>query len=237
MIDKVSRAIALIITLIGVGTMWYWIFMQQHEAVYPKIFLMVFNTALCLSLVGLVYLFRVEGSKISRNMEFLVGTFLIAISSLTLLEYVFQSNFGIDELFVKVKISTGFRDSGRMSAMSATGFLTTGLALIIIKTMRTNAMFIISHLLILTIVYMALFGIIQNEIFEIASLKQAYNRLSTQTSFCLLLVCSLLWIDWYKKVHANNFEFSDANAANLVRLSILYFGAVVTFLIILIAFS
>ncbi len=95
----------------------------------PTLAPMQYNAALCFLLAG-VGMFAVSLGRIHFT-QALAGV-VIAISGLTLGEYLFRANFGIDQLFFHAYITTLTSHAGRMSPASALCLLQAGLALLLI---------------------------------------------------------------------------------------------------------
>lgn len=226
------------IVFIGGFTMYSWLFAQDTLGQsHPELFGATFNSSLCFTLAGLVYLFPFKKIEHSDLSKIIVGAFLVTISSLVLVQYIFKVSLGLDQLFVTVNIDTQFKNPGRMSSLTATAILTAGLAMIMLRTVKTIKWYYIIYILISTIIIMGVFGVLQNQIFDLALDKLNVNRVGYQTSFCLLALSIIMWTNWHKIASRVGFKFTDANIGKLVKLSIVYFGLVVTFSMILLALA
>ncbi|PIQ97539.1 MAG: hypothetical protein COV67_03635, partial [Nitrospinae bacterium CG11_big_fil_rev_8_21_14_0_20_56_8] len=97
---------------------------QTHPSLVP----MQYNTALGFLLcgVGLIRIF-----KKNQIWGTLSGAALLLLSSLTLLEYVWNLDLGIDEMFMKHYITVKTPQPGRMAPNTALGFLLCGAALML----------------------------------------------------------------------------------------------------------
>lgn len=101
---------------------------QVNENFVP----MQFNTALCFFLLGIASLSLKKNSVIS-----IVGSILVLIiSCLTLVEYVFGVNLGIDELFMQHYITTYTSSPGRMAPNTAICFTLGGIVLLCLNRKR-----------------------------------------------------------------------------------------------------
>ena len=103
------------------------------KSIMPYWVTMKANTALCFFLAGLsLWLRRTEGTPRTRHLVGLIcaGTVTL-ISLLTLVEYVGQANFGIDQwLLIEAPDHVGKSQPGRMSGATALGFLLISQALL-----------------------------------------------------------------------------------------------------------
>jgi PAS domain S-box-containing protein len=88
---------------------------------------MQYNTALCFMICGTALLTAVLDLR--RPTALLAGLVTV-IGVATLAQYVFHSNFGIDELLVETYVYTGVPDPGRMAPNSASGLSLIGMALL-----------------------------------------------------------------------------------------------------------
>lgn len=98
---------------------WY-IGSQRLVQISPTFVPMQFNTALCLSLLSSAFMaiyFRF------RQVAWGLLALVMLIVCLTLIEYLFYLNFGIDELFHKHQITIATSHAGRMAPNTALCFL------------------------------------------------------------------------------------------------------------------
>jgi PAS domain S-box-containing protein len=90
---------------------------------------MQYNTALGFMICGAALL---SATLDLRRPTCLLGGLAAAIGLATLFEYLFQGNFGIDDLLVETYVITGVSDPGRMAPNSALALSLVGLALIVL---------------------------------------------------------------------------------------------------------
>jgi PAS domain S-box-containing protein len=93
--------------------------------VHPSFVAMQYNTALGFLAcgIGLLAIFKSK-EKIIKS----CGLFLIFLGSLTLIQYIFRLNFGIDQLFMEHYIDQESSHPGRMAPNTALCFLLVGLS-------------------------------------------------------------------------------------------------------------
>ncbi|MCB1178528.1 MAG: GGDEF domain-containing protein [Leptospiraceae bacterium] len=103
--------------------------------VYPKFVPMQYNTALGFLIFGVVLIFQ---RIIKENVLKGFNVFLILLGGLTLIQYIFKLNFGIDELMMNHYITVETSHPGRMAPNTAINFFLSGLSLFIISTGKTR---------------------------------------------------------------------------------------------------
>ncbi|WP_321289061.1 ATP-binding protein [uncultured Sunxiuqinia sp.] len=128
------------------------------KSLSPRFVSMKFNTALCFLFSGLaVFIFSFSKEKYYKYARLLAGLTSI-IGVLTLLEYSFQINFGIDQMFVRE--AEGAVDTfspGRMAFNTAVGFLLVGISLII-NDFRAWFATVASQLISLVVTFISMFS-------------------------------------------------------------------------------
>ena len=119
---------ALVATLLGAAVLLGW---YTHNVnliqINPAFVPMQYNTALGFLLAGLgiaAIAFNLRRSAI------ISAVLLILIGSITLAEYIFAADLGLDQLFMKHYIDVATSSPGRMAPNTALCFLLTGLTLI-----------------------------------------------------------------------------------------------------------
>jgi len=133
----VSLFAALVTLVIGILVLTGWIIHTNFLGlVVSGAVRMKFNTALGFLFSSIVLLLNCFSGK-TRTLHFVSGLLSVIISLtgfLTLTEYIFSYNLGIDELFIKDETGTsGIYYAGRMSVWSAINFLLTGIGLLLLN--------------------------------------------------------------------------------------------------------
>ncbi|WP_254563725.1 PAS domain S-box protein [Oscillatoria sp. HE19RPO] len=134
---RISRVAAAFVILMGAIHLLGWHF-------HPEWFINGFlgnpysmrpNAALCFVLSGIA-LGLLQRQRLPRRWQRIVrglAGFVIAIATLTLLQYLFRWNFGIDELLVPdLRASVTVPYPGRMSASVAVNFILSGISLLLL---------------------------------------------------------------------------------------------------------
>lgn len=164
-ISKIAGAITV---FAGVIVLFGWIMdITALKSVFSGLVSMKANTALAFLLSGLSLwllhgdIARLWSLRIARLCAFL--TLLIGL--LTLIEYLFDWDIGIDQLLFRDSVS-GPSPAGRMASATAVNFLILGLALLIIKTRRG---FVAAQFLTLSTAFISMVALIAY-IYDVKSL-------------------------------------------------------------------
>ncbi len=129
----ISIAIAISLSMIVLAG---WIFgLDALKTVFPAGPQMMFNTALVILFSGIsLLLFTIFNNKLPA---LLLGILVFLLGSISLSEYLFSWNAGIDELFINdFKTATG-KYPGRMSPITATAAVLTGISLLTYAKKKT----------------------------------------------------------------------------------------------------
>lgn len=139
----VSFVAALVTMGIGIFVMIGWFIHNDFmRMLVPGQVKMKFNVAsgfVLSSIVLLLYHFR-EKNKIWSYVSILLSVIVSLIGLLTLAEYIFGINIGIDEFFVKDELrTTAIYYAGRMSPLSAINLLLIGIGLLLLNKEKAAA--------------------------------------------------------------------------------------------------
>lgn len=139
----ISVSAAFITMLIGTIVIISWFTDNDFlSMIIPGQLKMKFNGALGFvfsSIVLLLYLLQ-EKNKMRTSVSVLLSVIISLIGLLTLIEYIFGFNLGIDELFVRDELrTTAIYYAGRMSPISAINFLLIGVGLLLLNKEKTAA--------------------------------------------------------------------------------------------------
>ncbi len=121
---------------IGIVVIIGWLFnIPLLKSILPAFVSMKFNTALCFLLSGIV-LWLLNKNQLSfflKSIIFFFSFFIFLAGILTLFEYLFGTNFSIDELFMKDDpLLIGTSHAGRMSPITTFDFLLVGIVLFLL---------------------------------------------------------------------------------------------------------
>jgi signal transduction histidine kinase len=133
-----SKAAGVIIALGGLVVLLGWIFdLPALKSINPGFVSMKANAAFCFVLVGLSLFCLPENDEarpksVGRWIVWSCSLIAIAIAGLTLIEYFFGRDLGIDQLFFRDSGAVQTLSPGRMAANTAICFCLTGLSLLLI---------------------------------------------------------------------------------------------------------
>ncbi|MDH5632189.1 MAG: HAMP domain-containing histidine kinase [Gammaproteobacteria bacterium] len=149
---------------------------------------MQFNTALGFILANCAILAHwLRYDTITRTLAFL----LLALSSLTLAQYISHTDLGIDQLFMDAYVTTKTSHPGRMAPNTATCFLMAGLGLILISSQQHyrysfNMLVLLISTVIAAISYSALYGYLAGPVNTFDWGAYTLMAVHTATGFVLL---------------------------------------------------
>jgi len=185
---------------------------------------MKFNTALCFIFSSIVLLLNYsrDNNKKQGLLSIILSVAVILTGILTLAEFIFGFNLGIDELFVKDELrTTATYFAGRMSPLSAINFIFIGTGLLLLNKVRsaTYQFFYLSG-----IAFMALLMLIG---FNFITGIPTYIYLPVYAAIGFIILTAAIWFSQpalHKKV---GFD----------RRLITGFGAVILLIVVLSIFS
>ena len=182
LVAQISRLISLIIVVLGALVILGWIIDNPTlKSGLPNLATMKFNTALLFILTGLsLFLINTE-QRIATACAIIAGF----IATLTLSEYVFDINLGIDELIIADDISNSNINgviAGRMSIITAVNFCLYSTALLMLKRDQT-----ISQLFTLSALTLSLIALV-GYLYDVQSLEQVfpYSTLAIHTAIAFV---------------------------------------------------
>ncbi len=178
-------AILVIATSFSVLVGWIFDF-DLLKTIFPTLVTMKLNTALCFLLIGISLLIH-DKQQINKLTLFLV-TVVFLIAFLSLLQYIFFLDFGIDELFVK-DIGNPLKDAhkGRMSPQTAILFLIISLGLVFIKKKELHRFIDIFLFIAILICVAGFFGFIFHA--DKANFIPTFSQISLITVTLFFILC------------------------------------------------
>lgn len=161
---------------------------------------MLFNTALCFVLISLSMLLLLSNRAILLVQA--IATLIIFFSILVLLEYIFNLNFGIDELFIKSFIPGNENHPGRIAPNSAVAFIFTGLSILTLTKKDLGSfktvLCIIANLMILMIGIIGCIGYVSKMIILYGAGQLI--RMAFHTALCFIaLATGLMAMTYLRK--------------------------------------
>jgi PAS domain S-box-containing protein len=199
---RLFQTIPLLIMLISLSVMYGWFVNSQSLVqIMPSFAPMQFNTALCFLLlsIGLITLntrFRTLGMTVVLSASL--------ISLLTLLQYICNSNYGIDMLFVDPFTETKTSNPGRMAPNTSIAMILTSIALYMSHSKNNitdNKYYIITVAIIGNLVFAL--GIVP-VIGYLTDVEAAYGwsdltRMAIHTAICFSLIGGCVLINLWTK--------------------------------------
>ena len=187
---QAARAAGGIVTAIAVLVLTGWLFdISAFKSILPGLATMKANTALGFGLIGLSLLLvsGKPGNKWGKRISKGCAALAVLIGVLTLSEYVFNQDLGIDQLLFKDSSTPGSAHPGRMSPVTALNLSLLGFATLILDRQRYWWAVQVFGLGALLVSVVALIGYA----FGIPSLYDffPYSSIAIHTAFTFLLLC------------------------------------------------
>ena len=191
-LSLISKLTSILVILVGLLVLIGWTFdIQIFKSVYPGFVTMKANTAIAflLSGVALLLLSNEQCTKWQRTAAQVLSGTVAFLGGLTLCQYVFEIDFGIDQLlFKEASGAAGTSQLGRMAPNTAISFIFIGVALSLLKNKSTRYFFFSQLLIFFTalITWAALLGYFYGieESYGIAG----YTKMALHTSLTFLLL-------------------------------------------------
>lgn len=180
----ISRALGALAMLVGCLVLLGWIFdIPNLKSVSPGLVTMKANTGLAVILASVsLLLFQAERATLHRR-RIAQACALAAgvIGLLTLSEYLFGWNLGIDQLlFREAAGAVGTSEPGRMAPTTAANFFLLGIALLTLDSRRWNSLARFLPLVVAWVSFMAFLGYI----YDVTALEgiASYTRMAVHTA-------------------------------------------------------
>ncbi|MFB3895169.1 MAG: ATP-binding protein [bacterium] len=191
--QHITSISSVIVILIGCMVLIGWVFnIGLLKSILPNLVSMKANTAICFILSGISLLLSIpENAKKSvKHIARGCAGLVLLIGTMSLLEYIFQWNLGIDQLFFQDAANAiGTSNPGRMAPNTALNFIFIGFALLLldVETNRHSCPF---QYLILFAGIIALFAVVGyaygvNTLYGFA----AYTKMAMHTAVTFLIIC------------------------------------------------
>ncbi|MFV8344357.1 PAS domain-containing protein [Flavobacterium sp. XS2P39] len=158
----ISKILAIALFFLGIIVLIGWLLdISILKSVMSGVVSMKVNTALCFILSGFT-LWILNGKKqnsFKKMYSILFPSIVILIGLLTLGEYLFEINFGIDEfLFKEETRATATSDPGRMSPITAFCFILSGISLMLLYRNKAFQLFQLFSLTVGALALLTLIG-------------------------------------------------------------------------------
>src|SRR5258705_13093509 len=141
-LNRIIGLSATVVTMfLGIMVIIGWVIHNDFlRSIVPGQVKMKFNVALGFIFSSIVLLFSYfpGKNKIGYRITVVLSVIISLTGLLTLIEYIFGYNLGIDELFVKDELpTTAIYYAGRMSPLSAINFVLIGTGLLLLNKEKT----------------------------------------------------------------------------------------------------
>ncbi|MEG3847953.1 PAS domain S-box protein [Microcoleus sp. herbarium19] len=203
-LQSFSKKAGMAVIAIGCTVILGWIFdLEILKSILPGLVSMKANTAICFILGGFSLLLQqrrraksttIKHQKIDKFLIFTCSFLIVLISLITLVQYSFNLNLGIDQLLFKdYSILTSPSAPGRMAPNTAAAFLLLGTALLLLSVKRPKYL----QVQILTccaflIAFLGSIGYIYGKAFFYTIGTHTGMALHTSAAF-MLLSCGILF--------------------------------------------
>ncbi|MEG3860821.1 PAS domain-containing sensor histidine kinase [Microcoleus sp. herbarium12] len=197
-LQSFSQKAGIAVIAIGCTVMLGWIFdLPLLKSILPELASMKVNTAVCFILGGWSLLLQqrpdaksiiVKPQKLDKILILSTSLLVILISLLTLIQYSFNLDLGIDQLlFKETSILTSSSVPGRMAPNTAAAFLFLGSALLLLSVRRPKYLRVqILSCCAFLIAFLGLIGYIYGKAFFYTIGTQIGMALHTSVAFVLL---------------------------------------------------
>ena len=197
-LQSFSQKAGIAVIAIGCTVILGWIFdLQLLKSILPGLPSMKFNTATCFILGGFSLLFQhqwraelttIKHQKIYNYLTFSASFLIILISLITLVQYSFNLDLGIDQLLFKHSSTlTSAAAPGRMAPNTVASFLLLGTALLLLSVKRPKYLRIqILSCCAFLIAFLGLIGYIYGTAFFYKMGAPTGMALHTSAAFVLL---------------------------------------------------
>ncbi|MEG4636744.1 PAS domain S-box protein [Microcoleus sp. Aus8_D4] len=197
-LQSFSKKAGIAVIAIGCTVILGWIFDQPIlKSILPELATMKVNTAVCFILGGLSLFFqqrsrakltRIQPQKIDKFLIYSCSFLMILISFITLIQYSFNLDLGIDQLlFKESSIFTSSSLPGRMAPNTAAAFLLLGVALLLLSVRRPKYLRVqILSCCAFLIAFLGFTGYLYGKPFFYTMGAQTGMALHTATAFILL---------------------------------------------------
>lgn len=193
-LDRFARTGAILVVCVGATVLLGWLFdVPTFKSIIPGLATMKANTALGLiaSGVALWLIHTTPAGEQPSSLTRVLSVFVVAIGGLSIGEYVFDVNSGIDELLFTDNSTIPSLHPGRMSPATALAFFALGLALLALKA-RGPLFAATAHWLVTVPLFIATLALV-GYAYSVISLYKfgPYNSLALHTAlaFFLLSLC------------------------------------------------
>ena len=145
--ERLRIGLCLLLVLLGVSVAAGWRFgIEPLKSIVPGLSTMKFNTAVGFVTVGIGLALAGAERRPFRIVGAGAGIFVLMLGAITVLQYLIDADFGIDQLIVHDGgVLSGSGHPGRMSLLTAIGFLLLGSAIVLVAMATRRLEVIVGH--------------------------------------------------------------------------------------------
>jgi signal transduction histidine kinase len=187
-----SKIASIVAIIVGLVVIIGWTFnIESFKSIFPNIVAMKANTALCFILIGisLFYLNEKQITKPKLRIAQICAILVGIIGFLTIIEYLFNYNIGIDQLLFKEQVGAILTTNpGRMAETTSINFLIIGISLLIIdlKNRYGNSTY---QSFVLIAISISLFSFAGYIYVATVSYSNIVTPMALNTSISFIIVC------------------------------------------------
>ncbi len=201
-----TKITSIIAIFVGLLVIFGWAFnIGSFKSIFPNIVEMKANTAICFVLIGVSLFFLNEKliTKPQLRITQICAIIVVIIGFLSIIEYLFNFNIGIDQLLFKEQVGAILTTNpGRMAQTTALNFLLIGVSLLIIdlKNKYGNSTYQVFVLLAGSISLFSFAGYIYG---ATTSYSNLITPMALNTSITFMVIClGLLFLRPYQGIMA-----------------------------------
>jgi PAS domain S-box-containing protein len=186
------------LVLLGVTVMLGWTLRNAAMAqLVPNQHGMVFNSALCFTLVGFALLLPLFKARWTLVGQTAVACYLVAISLIVLAESVADANFGVDLSALHAWLNDHNQRPGRMALNTTIGFMACAVALIFMPRVRRKAHGVVIQIATFAVFAVGLTGVVAYSL-DLALLYPGFHSSSMplHTAAGMIVASAGLWLNW-----------------------------------------
>lgn len=189
--DRFSRAAALVVAAVGVSVLIGWIFdLPALKSVIPGLATMKVNAACAFLVAGTSLWLSLAAGGRARTAGTGLAFFASAVGGLTLAEYLFAFDLGIDQLLLRAGLEDpAVASPGRMAPATALSFLFLGMALVTLRAGRPRNFVARSYWLVLPALLLSAIALV-GYVFDVHSLYKVgpYAPMAAHTAGAFFLL-------------------------------------------------
>lgn len=220
-----------LLAFVGISVVTGWFGYAAYTVnIMPNHVNMVFNTALCFFLIGMIFLIAGQYPASLKPMSLIAGPFIFFLALATLSQSIFKYSLGLDQLFMHAWLFDQNPYPGRMADNTSLTFMLASLALMLLSFAQKRWLAIIVQVLIFFVMLIGVSGVI-GYLLNIEFLYgwYGYSHMAIHTTVCFCLLGVGLWMLWQGSDENQEFyKESDDKKILVLTLIILFSIALIS---------